>query len=112
MKSADTENYISVIVAVTVSTVIIILVGVIIVITTVLSCVLVRRKRQVYIRIINHYKLIVLFCFIIQQFIDPDMKTNEAYGTCGNINTNIQVKEAYGTRTNTNTTIQDTNMPV
>ena len=50
--------------------------------------------------------------FHYYQFTDPDFRTNEAYGTCGNINTNIQVNEAYGTRNNTNTTIQDTNIPV
>ena len=46
--------------------------------------------------------------FHYYQFTDPDLKTNEAYGTCRNINTNIQVNEAYGTH---NTTIQDTNIP-
>ena len=60
--------------------------------------------------IINCYNSFIVFhCY---QFTDPDMKTNEAYGTCGNINTNIQINEAYGTRNNTNTTIQDTNIPV
>ena len=76
-------------------------------ITTVLSCVLVRRKRQVYIMIINHYNSFIVFHYY--QFTDPDLKTNEAYGTC---DTNIQVNEAYGTRNNSNTTIQDTNIPV
>ena len=60
--------------------------------------------------IINHYNSFIVFHYY--QIPDPDLKTNEAYGTCGNINTNIQVNEAYGTRNNTNTTIQDTNIPV
>ena len=66
-------------------------------ITTVLSCVLVRRKRQVY---INHYNCFIVFHYY--QFADSDMKTNEA----------IQVNEAYGAQDNSYTTVLDTNTSV
>ena len=66
------------------------------------------KETGIYRMVINHYNSFIIF----HQFTDPDMKTNVAYGTCGNINTNIQVNEAYGTHNNTNTAIQDTNIPV